>query len=156
MAWDFIFRTRVAADRGAQVYVAEVRVELKPGVADPEGANTKKALELLGFKGVKAVKSVHAFSIELDAASKGEAESAVSDMCKRLLVNPVIHVPRITLMNGGVRAGAGARAGEGQGKGRGQKAPSKKAKGAKATKATTKRAGPKSAKRASPKGGKKR
>lgn len=82
------------------MYVAEVRVELKPGVADPEGANTKKALELLGFKGVRNVKSVHAFSIELDAVSKGEAQSAVSEMCKRLLVNPVIHVPRITLTNG--------------------------------------------------------
>jgi len=79
------------------VYRAEVRIELKPGVADPEGANTKKALELLGFKGVKAVKSVHAFSLDVDAASETEAKAQVEEMCKRLLVNPVIHTPRITL-----------------------------------------------------------
>ncbi|HET6404467.1 MAG TPA: phosphoribosylformylglycinamidine synthase subunit PurS [Candidatus Thermoplasmatota archaeon] len=79
------------------VYRAEVRIELKPGVADPEGANTKKALELLGFKGVKAVKSVHAFSLDVDAASETEAKAQVDEMCKRLLVNPVIHIPKITI-----------------------------------------------------------
>lgn len=36
--------------------IAEVRVELKKGVADPEGKNTLKALELLGFEGVKDMK----------------------------------------------------------------------------------------------------
>ena len=76
-------------------YRAEVRIELKPGVADPEGANTKKALELLGFRGLKAVKTVHAFTLDLDAASEAEAKAQVDEMCKRLLVNPVIHVPRV-------------------------------------------------------------
>jgi phosphoribosylformylglycinamidine synthase len=79
------------------VYRAEVRIELKPGVADPEGANTKKALELLGFKGVKNVKTVHAFSLDVDAANETEAQAQVQEMCKRLLVNPVIHTPRITI-----------------------------------------------------------
>lgn len=76
---------------------AEVRVELKPGVADPEGANTKKALELLGFGGVQAVKSVHAFQIELEAPNLEAAEGEVREMCKRLLVNPVIHTARVRI-----------------------------------------------------------
>lgn len=79
------------------LYRAEVRIELKPGVADPEGVNTKKALELLGFKGLKAVKTVHAFSIDLDASSEAEAKAQVDEMCKRLLVNPVIHTPRVAI-----------------------------------------------------------
>lgn len=79
------------------MYRAEVRIELKPGVADPEGANTKKALELLGFKGIKAVKSVHAFSVDVDAASETDAKAQVDEMCKRLLVNPVIHIPKVTI-----------------------------------------------------------
>lgn len=78
-------------------YRAEVRIELKPGVADPEGANTKKALELLGFKGIKAVKSVHAFSVDLDTANETDARTQVDEMCKRLLVNPVIHIPQVTI-----------------------------------------------------------
>lgn len=88
---------RLGPPKVVHTYVAEVRIELKPGVADPEGANTKKALELLGFNGVRAVKSVHAFSIELDAANEDEARTQVNEMCKRLLVNPVIHQPDVTL-----------------------------------------------------------
>jgi len=70
--------------------VAEVRVELKKGVADPEGRNTLKALELLGFEGLKDVKTVKVFEIHLDGQS-GEVEKKVDEMCRRLLANPVIH-----------------------------------------------------------------
>jgi phosphoribosylformylglycinamidine synthase len=69
--------------------VAEIRIELKQGVADPEGQNTKKALELLGFKNVKNVKSIKVFDIELDT-SAAEAKKACEEMCKKLLANPVI------------------------------------------------------------------
>ena len=70
--------------------VAEVRVELKKGVADPEGRNTLKALELLGFEGLKDVKTVKVFEIQMDGDT-GEAEKKVDEMCRRLLANPVIH-----------------------------------------------------------------
>lgn len=70
--------------------VAEVRVELKKGVADPEGKNTLKALELLGFEGLKDVKTVKVFEIHLEGQS-GEVEKKVDEMCRRLLANPVIH-----------------------------------------------------------------
>lgn len=76
-------------------FKAEVRVELKPGVSDPEGANTKKALELLGFAGVRNVKAFHSFAIEVDAQTERNAKAQVDEMCKRLLVNPVIHTYRV-------------------------------------------------------------
>jgi len=69
--------------------VAEVRVELKKGVADPEGKNTLKALELLGFEGLKDVKSVKVFEIQMDDG--GDVQKKVDEMCRRLLANPVIH-----------------------------------------------------------------
>lgn len=78
-------------------YRAEVRVELKPGVTDPEGANTKKALELLGFAGVRDVRAFHSFAIDLDAADEKAAKATVDDMCRRLLVNPVIHAYRVSV-----------------------------------------------------------
>ncbi len=78
-------------------YRAEVRIELKPGVSDPEGANTKKALELLGFSGVRDVRAFHAFAIELDAKDEPAAKAQVEEMCKRLLVNPVVHHARVTV-----------------------------------------------------------
>ena len=69
--------------------IAEVRVELKKGVADPEGKNTLKALELLGFQGLKDVKTVKVFDIYMDDG--GDAGKKVDEMCRRLLANPVIH-----------------------------------------------------------------
>jgi len=76
--------------------VAEIRIELKPGVADPEGQNTRKALELLGFKGIKSVRSIKFFEIILDMPHK-EAKKACEEMCKKLLANPVIQNYRIDL-----------------------------------------------------------
>jgi phosphoribosylformylglycinamidine synthase PurS subunit len=76
--------------------VAEVRVTLKKGVADPEGRNTLKALELLGFQGVRDVKSVKVFEIEVDGKA-GETERSVEEMCRKLLANPVIHNYSITI-----------------------------------------------------------
>jgi phosphoribosylformylglycinamidine synthase len=75
---------------------AEIRIELKHGVADPEGENTKKALELLGFKGIKSVKTVKVFEMELGMDAK-EAKPAVEEMCRKLLANPVIQTFKIDL-----------------------------------------------------------
>ncbi len=46
--------------------IIEIRIELKKGVADPEGKNTRKTLESLGFKGIADVRSVKLFEVELD------------------------------------------------------------------------------------------
>ncbi len=75
--------------------VAEVKIRLKKGVADPEGANTKKTLELLGFD-VAEVKSAKVFEIHLNTEDRGEAKKKVEEMCEKLLANPVIHEYSIT------------------------------------------------------------
>ena len=76
--------------------IAEIRIELKPGIADPEGQNTKKALELLGFKGIKGVRSIKFFEVELDAPDE-EARKQCEEMCRKLLANPVIQKFKITV-----------------------------------------------------------
>jgi phosphoribosylformylglycinamidine synthase len=73
------------------MYTAEIRVSLKKGVADPEGMNTRKALELLGFKDVVEVKSQKLFMISMDATDETDARRKAEEMVKRLLANPVIH-----------------------------------------------------------------
>ena len=74
-----------------------MRVELKKGVADPEGKNTKKALDLLGFDKVTGVKTSKFFTIQIDAGSAEEARKMVDEMCIKLLSNPVIHNPEINI-----------------------------------------------------------
>ena len=79
----------------------DVTIRLKRGVADPEGENTKKALNLLGFNDVRGVKSMKTFRITLEPETETETETAgadeatvkreVDEMCRKLLANPVIH-----------------------------------------------------------------
>ena len=76
--------------------VIDIRIELKKGVADPEGTNTKKTLESLGFKGIQSVTSVKMFEIELDMPEK-EALAAGEEYCKKLLANPVVQSYKVTL-----------------------------------------------------------
>ncbi len=70
--------------------IAHVFIELKEGVADPEGEATLKALRLLGFRKVKKVSSIKVFKIDIEAKSKEEAEKVIAEMCEKLLANPVI------------------------------------------------------------------
>ena len=70
---------------------ARVEVRLKHGVADPEGDNTLKALNLLGFDRVQAVRSIQAFEVDLQTDDESEAREDLEAICRRLLANPVIH-----------------------------------------------------------------
>ncbi len=76
----------------------QVQIKLKKGVADPEGANTLKALNLLGFKGLTSVSSAKLFEIEIEEDNREKAKDQVEEMCKRLLANPVIQDYKIDLM----------------------------------------------------------
>jgi len=77
--------------------VAEVKIELKEGVADPEGMNTKKALELLDWN-IEGVKSGKIYEIDLgENISEEDAREEVEEMCKRLLANPVIQTYEIDI-----------------------------------------------------------
>ena len=69
--------------------IADIRIELKPGVADPEGQNTKKALELLGFEGIDEVRSMKLFEIGMNMDEE-RARQSCEEMCRKLLANPVI------------------------------------------------------------------
>ena len=71
--------------------IARVEVRLKHGVADPEGDNTLKALNLLGFEQVAAVRSIRTFELDLRTEDEAQARLDLESMCKRLLANPVVH-----------------------------------------------------------------
>ena len=68
----------------------EIQVGLKSGMADPEGANVKKALDLLGFDSVQKVESVKCYRVIIDK-KEDEAVSEAEEICKKLLANPVVH-----------------------------------------------------------------
>ena len=73
--------------------MTQVRIEvhLKKGVTDPEGDNVRKALNLLGFKGIRGVHSAKLFLVDVDAKDHAAAKEDAEEMCRRLLANPVVH-----------------------------------------------------------------
>jgi phosphoribosylformylglycinamidine synthase subunit PurS len=71
---------------------ATVVVTLKPEVLDPQGDAVRRALEKLGFQGVKGVRVGKIIEIELDdaqARAPGLADE-LRKMADELLANPVI------------------------------------------------------------------
>jgi len=80
------------------MFEAKVTIGLKKGVSDPEGANTLKALKLLGFNNVKEAKMVRIVDLIIDGKSKDQVQKSVEQMCQRLLTNPVIHTYKIKIV----------------------------------------------------------
>lgn len=74
-----------------------VIVQLRDGVADPQGATIERALPQLGFGGVEAVRVGKCIRFELEAPSEEAARAEVDDMCRRFLTNPVIEDSTVTL-----------------------------------------------------------
>ena len=71
-------------------YRAEITIQLKQGMLDPEGETIQRALMHLGY----AVTSAHAAKkllIELEADDADDAMKMLDEMCRRMLANPVIH-----------------------------------------------------------------
>ncbi|ODS38328.1 MAG: phosphoribosylformylglycinamidine synthase, purS protein [Candidatus Altiarchaeales archaeon WOR_SM1_86-2] len=68
----------------------EIKVKLKKGVLNPEASTVKRALNLLGYKEVLDVKTAKIIRLSVEAENEEKARKLVGDMCKRLLVNPVI------------------------------------------------------------------
>jgi len=69
-----------------------VSIRRKPGLSDPEGATTKKALNDLGFNGVSHVSFGRTIAVTIDASTEDEARTQVEAMCKKLLANPVMEI----------------------------------------------------------------
>jgi phosphoribosylformylglycinamidine synthase len=74
-----------------RMFEAKVTVQLKKGISDPEGANTLKAIHLLGFTKVLQVKTIRTFDLLIDGTDKNQVKKDVEQICQRLLTNPVIH-----------------------------------------------------------------
>jgi phosphoribosylformylglycinamidine synthase PurS subunit len=66
-----------------------VHITPRKGLLDPQGNAVKDALHTLGFKAVKDVHVGRYIIVETDAYDAIAAEETVTDMCHKLLANPV-------------------------------------------------------------------
>ena len=73
----------------------EVRVELKPGVADAEAETVERSLGLLGIEGLARVTTARIYRLEFSGVDESGARRQAEMAVDRLLANPIVH--RVTL-----------------------------------------------------------
>lgn len=69
---------------------ARIKIMLKSGVLDPQGAAIKQALNNIGFESVTGVRQGKVIELEVDGLNKSEVRSEIESMCNKMLANTVI------------------------------------------------------------------
>ena len=77
---------------------ARIIITLKSGVLDPQGKAIEGSLGALGFDGIASVRQGKVIDVEMKAASAGEAEEKLKQMCDQLLANTVIEDYNVTII----------------------------------------------------------
>jgi phosphoribosylformylglycinamidine synthase subunit PurS len=67
-----------------------VEVQLRPGIADPQGATIERALPALGFSDVHGLRVGRAIRFQIEAADRASAGEMAEQLASKLLANPVI------------------------------------------------------------------
>lgn len=74
----------------------EIFVTYREGIFDPAGATAHRALNQIGFTGVESVNIGKYIRLTADASL-----AQVTEMCEKLLANPVIEEYRIEVVGSG-------------------------------------------------------
>jgi phosphoribosylformylglycinamidine synthase PurS subunit len=77
--------------------VAKARVLIRPkeGILDPQGKAVERALPALGFKGIEHVRVGRMVELEVEDPER------LSELCEKLLANPLIEDFEIEHLDGG-------------------------------------------------------
>lgn len=76
---------------------ARVTVRPRPEILDPQGKAVHSALGRIGFSQVTEVRAGKNFDLRLDTDDRQAAEEMVDEMCRKLLVNPLIESYEVEL-----------------------------------------------------------
>jgi phosphoribosylformylglycinamidine synthase len=72
------------------MFVATIRITLKPKVNDPQGQTVMNSLKTLGFSRVTGVRIGKYIEVFVDDVDKDKADQQIRTICNQLLANPVI------------------------------------------------------------------
>jgi phosphoribosylformylglycinamidine synthase len=71
-------------------FFANIKVNLKDGVLDPQGETIGRALRDLGFGNILKTSTGKVFRLEIDADTEADARKIAAEAAGKLLANPVI------------------------------------------------------------------
>jgi phosphoribosylformylglycinamidine synthase subunit PurS len=78
-------------------FAVVVEVQLRTGVADPQGATIERSLPHLGFDGVTGVRVGKSIRFTIDSDDETAARREIDELCARFLANPVIEDTQVRL-----------------------------------------------------------
>jgi phosphoribosylformylglycinamidine synthase subunit PurS len=81
-------------------YNTEIRVMPLKELLDPQGKAVLSGLETLGINTIRDVRIGKNITLQIDAASKQEAEAIAGEAAKKLLANPVMEYYEIVVNEG--------------------------------------------------------
>ena len=73
-----------------KTFTVEAEIMPKRGVNDPQGESVLSGLKLLGFEGASRVRVGKLIRFRVQAESEATARDQATEMCEKLLANPVI------------------------------------------------------------------
>ena len=77
-------------------FVAEIKIMPLKELLDPQGKAVLGGLKNLGLQGIEDVRIGKHITLQIEAASKEEAERMAEEATKKLLANPVMEYYEIT------------------------------------------------------------
>ncbi len=72
------------------MFLAKIRVTLRPSILDPQGKAVAHAIGTLNVGPVQDVRMGKYVEMKIQAPSEVEARRITEDVCKKLLANPVM------------------------------------------------------------------
>ncbi len=79
------------------MFKAEVDIMLRPAILDVQGKTVENALRSLGYEGAGHVRIGKHITLEIDAASREEAERTAQEIAAKVLSNPIIEDFTVTV-----------------------------------------------------------
>ena len=79
------------------MFQARIYITLKPTVNDPQGVTVLSSLHRLGFDSAEDVRIGKYLLVTINESDRVKAETTATEMCQKLLANPVIEEFRFDL-----------------------------------------------------------
>ena len=79
------------------MFQARIYITLKPTVNDPQGVTVLSSLHRLGFDSAEDVRIGKYLLVNINESDLVKAETSATEMCQKLLANPVIEEFRFDL-----------------------------------------------------------
>lgn len=71
-------------------YKAKIKVTLRPSILDVQGKAAQHALANLGYSSIESVRIGKYMEVLIDEDARDAAEKACTEICQKLLSNPVM------------------------------------------------------------------